>query len=303
MLAGSHQLTGSHHQQAQEQPPYRPVYARQTGARAAIGMGGSATLILLIACFLTGQPHETQAVQESQISRTTTLAKFTTKASMTDPEPIAMAPMKPFAKFDLTPPGFELEKKTLASRETRDENGRIDSLTIGQFGMGAPFLNIDIHQGLGEKEATPDFYLDLSRHAAQLGLSVTRISQPALHQTRLGAFEIADIRLVQPTGEGVMGGSERACLAARLTDPRLKLEIAGLICNPSASKPLARATLACALDHLDYAPTGDDSGFKEFFNKPLASQAALCPGAISQDDVTASIPARKSRGGRKAQQR
>jgi hypothetical protein len=204
--------------------------------------------------------------------------------------------MKPFAAFDLSLAGFEQEKKTIASHMNSDDNGRVDSLTIGQFAMGAPFAHIDIHQGLSEKETAPDFFLDMSRHAAQLGLNVTRISQPGVHQTRLGAFEIADIRLIQPAGNGI-GESDRACFAARHADSKRNLEIAGIICQPSAERPLARSNLACALDRLDYRPTSEDADFRNFFEKVEAPLSSLCANNISHDDITASIPRRKSRAG------
>ena len=274
--------------------PQAPVRARPTGLYAALGMGVSASLILLLAFFQNARPAEAPIVAETTSAPVTFFAKYTTKASMAEVEPVAMAPMKPFAAFDLSLTGFEREKKTISSHATSDENGRIDSLTIGQFAMGAPFAHIDIHQGLSEKETAPDFFLDMSRHAAELGLNVTRISQPGIHQTRLGAFEIADIRLVQPAGNG-LGESDRACFAVRRADSKRNLEIAGIICQPSAERPLVRSSVACALDRLDYRPTGEDAEFRNFFEKAGAPLSTLCANNVSHDDITASIPRRKSR--------
>lgn len=271
-----------------------PVRARPIGLYAALGMGVSASLILLLAFFLNTRPTETPVAFETTSPPETFIAKYTTKATMTDIEPVAMAPMKPFAAFDLSLTGFEQEKKTIASHANGAENGRTDSLTIGQFAMGAPFAHIDIHQGLSDKETPADFFLDMSRHAAELGLNVTRISQPGIHQTRLGAFEIADIRLIQPAGNG-LGESDRACFAVRRADSKHNLEIAGIICQPSAERPLARSSLACALDRLDYRPTGEDAEFRNFFEKAAPPLSSLCANNVSHDDITASIPKRKAR--------
>ena len=296
MRSPSQDLNSYHSPSSCNAAPQAPVRARQTGLYAALGMGISASLILLLAFFLNTQPTEAPVVAETTSAPVTLFSKYTTKATMAETEAVAMAPMKPFAAFDLSLAGFEQEKKTIASHMNSDDNGRVDSLTIGQFAMGAPFAHIDIHQGLSEKETAPDFFLDMSRHAAQLGLNVTRISQPGVHQTRLGAFEIADIRLIQPAGNG-LGESDRACFAARHADSKRNLEIAGIICQPSAERPLARSNLACALDRLDYRPTGEDADFRNFFEKAEAPLSSLCANTISHDDITASIPRRKSRAG------
>lgn len=50
-------------------------------------------------------------VVETTAAPATIFAKYTTKALMTETEPVAMAPMKPFAAFDLSLTGFEHEKK------------------------------------------------------------------------------------------------------------------------------------------------------------------------------------------------
>lgn len=294
MLSPSQDLNSYNSPSSCNAAPQAPVRARQTGRYAALCMGVSASLILLLAFFLNMRPTETPVVVETTSAPATLFAKYTTKATMAEIEPVAMAPMKPFAAFDLSLTGFEHEKKIIASYANNDENGRIDSLTIGQFAMGAPFAHIDIHQGLGEKETTPDFFLDMSRHAAELGLNVTRISQPGMHQTRLGAFEIADIRLVQPASNG-LGESDRACFVARHADRKRNLEIAGIVCQSSAERPLARSSVACALDRLDYRPTGKDAEFRNFFEKAGAPLSPLCANNVSHEDITASIPRRKSR--------
>lgn len=276
------------------EPVYmRPLRARRLGALAAFGMGAGASLILAAAMVLNHRPAETQTVAEVPSALTPPAAKIATKATAAEPDKAGDAKARPFSAFDLAAPEFEREKKTIAVRETEGGAGQIDSLTMGQFAMGVPFMRVDIHQDLGGKDTNPDFFLDMTRHAAQLGLNVAKIGQPAALSTRFGAFETADIRLTQPAGEDV-AASERSCLATRLVDSKLPLEIAGLVCG-AATAPIERASLGCILDRLEYVASGDNKPLTDFF---LAAEAARGKGCanVSHEDVTASIPARKPAG-------
>jgi len=147
--------------------------------------------------------------------------------------PESVAVVKQYAAFDLTSPEFAKEKK---GRSTRQLDGGIreDNLTLGQFSSGEPYLRLDLRQPNGEKRANPDFFLDLTRHAAQAGLSVAKIGQPSPLSTRFGSFEVADIRLSQTSSQGAP--TERACLAMRLAGAKLPVEIAGISCGAPRSR-------------------------------------------------------------------
>ncbi len=287
--------------------------ARRAGERAALGMGIAASFFLLVAALTTGgatppgdqklaigvAPAQgsqgAQGAQVTQVAQTTQVAraaKFTTKASMTQPDLSAPALVKSYAGFDLVATGFEQEKKTVSSRDTGDENGRIDTLTMGEFAHGGTFLRIDIHRGLGPVEASPDFFLDMNRHANRQFLTVNKITRPAPLNTKFGVFEAAEMRM---TAAEAPGADPRACLGARLVDKNNALEITGLFCAATANAPLARATLGCLLDGVDYLPAGAEADVTAFFEKARATQGAGCAN-IAQDEVTASIPARKTRG-------
>lgn len=274
----------------------RPLRARPTGVRAALGMGVSATVVL-IAALLFSAPRDSE-VAETQ-GRAVVAAprvalapagKFSTKIPVENIVEASALVAKPFSAFDIAAPEFDREKKTIAVRDGVEGSGRIDSLTMGQFAMGVPFMRVDIHQDIAEKEATSDFFLDMTRHAAQAGLNVAKIGQPSALVTRFGAFETADIRLAQPAAEGV-AASERACLATRFIDGKLALEIAGLACG-EATRPIDRIALGCIIDRLNYTASPDNAALNDFFGKAEAARGAGCAN-VSREDVTATIPGQK----------
>lgn len=274
---------------------HAPLHARPGGARAAIGMGVSATLILLAALVLVPRksklPEPNVAVKDEEARVTPTpSSKISAKISLEAVEASALM-AKPFSAFDIAAPQFAREKKTIAAHDDGNGSGRIDTITIGQFAMGAPFVRVDIHQDILDKEKTSDFFLDMTRHAAQSGLNVAKIGQPSALITRFGAFETADIRLSQPAADGV-AASERSCLATRFIDGKLALEIAGLACSEGA-RPIDRVALACVLDNIAYTANPDKPGLNDFFAQGAATRGPGCAN-ISRDDLTATIPAQKA---------
>ncbi len=288
-----------------------PVYAgprraRRAGELAALGMGLAASFLLFVAARTWGGPTAESGQNLALVhapaagpapglpaGQVTRVAKFTAKAPMAQPDLSAAALVKSHNGFDLDAPGFAQEKKTLASRDTGDENGRIDTLTIGEFAHGGPFLRIDIHRGLGPVESNPDFFLDMTRHANRQLLTVNKIAHPAPLNSKFGAFEAADMRIA--AADGPPGAEPRACVGARLVDRAGALEIAGLFCPAATGAPFARATVGCLLDSIVYTPAGADETVAAFFEKASATRAAACPNG-GADDVTASIPAVKPRG-------
>ncbi|HEY8214009.1 MAG TPA: hypothetical protein VIG36_07760 [Methylocystis sp.] len=280
-------------------PHYRryaqPLRARPAGARAAIGMGVGATLILLAALTLSPRGAavtETKVVANVERPRAAVSAagKISAKISVEAIEASALM-AKPFGAFDIAAPQFDGEKKTIAVRDGENGSGRIDTIAIGQFAMGAPFIRVDIHQDIVAKEKTSDFFLDMTRHAAQAGLNVAKIGQPSALITKFGPFETAEIRLSQPASEGV-AASERSCYATRFIDGKLALEIAGLACG-EASRPLDRVALGCLLDGVDYTVSADNPALKDFFAQAASTSSIGCAN-MSRDDLTATIPTQKN---------
>lgn len=277
------------HREYAADPRKGPIYARQTGVRAALGMGVGASVILAMAALLIHRPAPSQATAEANApAANETAAKIATKAP-TDLE--ASLTGKGAPGLDIEAPEFEHEKKVVAVGETSDGAPRVDRLTVGQFALGAPFVRVDVHPDLDPKTTNPDFYLDMTRHAKAAGLNVAKIGQPSALTTRFGAFETADIRLSQPGGEGV-AASERACLATRLVETGVPLEIAGIACG-AATKPIDRVALSCILDKLHYAAGGDNKRLNDFFLNAELGRGKGCAD-VSREDVTASIPPHKT---------
>jgi hypothetical protein len=256
------------------QPGARPLYARPLGNIAAAMIGVIALLILGVALVVVGNRPVVEAQTDSA----------TPEAAGGASVPESVAVVKQYAAFDLTSPEFAKEKKAVSTRQL-DGGIREDNLTLGQFSSGEPYLRLDLRQPNGEKRANPDFFLDLTRHAAQAGLSVAKIGQPSPLSTRFGSFEVADIRLSQTSSQGAP--TERACLAMRLAGAKLPVEIAGISCGAPA-KPVDRRTLGCILDRLDYLPKGENKALDMYFLAAEQERGKGCGGAAMSPSASKS---------------
>lgn len=268
-----------------------PLRARVAGERAALGMGAGASLILAAAALLIRVPAPAPAFSTADIDAPpaqTAPAKISAKAS-TDLES-ALGKPTTAAALDIDAPEYAQEKKVVAVGEPKDGAPRVDTITIGQFGAGAPYLRVDVHPEPDPKVINADFFLDLKNHAQTAGLTASKIVGRATTSTRFGAFETADIRLSQPDGEGAASG-ERACIAGRLVDAKTPVKIVSIACGPAA-RPMDRVALACALDKLNYAPGGDNNPLNDFLLRAELARGKGCAN-VSREDLTATIPAQK----------
>jgi hypothetical protein len=249
-------------------PGAKPLYARPTGNLAAAMIGVVAMIVLGVAAiFVKPQPAMEASADNGGRNDSGDIARAPA------PAPIA----KQSAALDLPAPEFAKEKKTLSSRRLEGGDGREDNLTLGEFASGGPYLRLDIRETPADKRANPDFFLDMTRHAAQAGLAVVRISQLSPLATRFGSFETADIRLSQKAG-GESAPTERACLSLRLMGTKHSVEIAGLACGAPA-KPIDRRALGCILDRLDYVSNGENAAFDQFFQAAEQERGKGCGGA------------------------
>jgi hypothetical protein len=250
------------------QPDARPLYARPAGNLAAAMIGVVALLVLGVALiFVKPQPTIEASAANAGQGASADIAQ--------PPGPAVNA--KQIAAFDLATPEFVKEKTTLATRRLDGTGGREDNLTLGEFAFGGPYLRLDIRQTSADKRGNPDFFLDITRHAAQAGLAVGKIGQPSPLASRFGSFETADIRLSQPT-TGESASPERACLALRLMAGKQPVEIAGVVCGAPA-KPIDRRALGCILDRLDYRPNGENVALDQFFLAAEQERGKICGGA------------------------
>lgn len=260
-------------------PPTGDLRARPLGTLAASMIGGAAVLVLGTALFFI-KPRLPQTADASAPPQ----APAAAVAQPAEPPlaPAAAAPAKLSAIFDLTAPEFSKGKKAFSVRR-RDQGGRDDIVTIGEFPDGGLFLRLAILQSGGEKFGNSDFYLDMSRHASQAGLAVVHIGRPSPLTSRFGAFEAADIRLTPNAAESSSGSpiaaGERSCLAVRLMNSKLSLEIVGLACG-AGSKPVDRRAMSCLLNRLDYIAPGENKALDQFFLKIEADdRSQSCSGS------------------------
>jgi hypothetical protein len=245
-------------------PGARQIDARPRGVMAGAAIGGGAMFALVLALLFTARAPITEEAA----------APVAPQTAAAPPQPARPAPApvaKKFASFDLQAPEFAKEPKSFTERSL-DAGGREESVIIGQFAQGGPFLRLDLVMAGGDKAPASDFFLDMKRHAQQAGLDASRIGAPSPVPTRFGAFETADIRLSTEAGE------ERACLAARFLNGKAPLGMAGLICG-AAAHPIDRRALACILDRLDYLSNGENKALDQFFLSAELDRGKGCAGA------------------------
>jgi hypothetical protein len=254
-------------------PSSRILHARRYGSIAATMIGASAIVILGLASIFaspkgSGQPAAPEFVQaQARVEPPPASEKFTLRPSTTTGGAKG-------APFDLTLPELAKLKKDF-STAARERGGRDDILTIGEFAARAPYVRLVVERAEGEK-LNSDFFLDMSRLAAQAGLAVLRVAPPSPLASRFGAVDAAEIRLTQGPLEAASGASdERSCLAFRLVNQKISMETAGLACG-SAAAPIDRRSLSCILDRIDFASGSGDKAVDQFFGGPAVDPAQAC---------------------------
>jgi len=241
-------------------PGPRPIHARPAGMWAATAIGGSA-LLVLFGFLIFGKP------------KTEVAAAPPARGAAIDAPAAQPAVPRPLA-FDLAAPEFAKEAKAVTVR-VLENGGREDSLTLGQFGPSAAFLRLDIRSG-ADKRGSSDFFLDLTHHASDAGLSVQKIGAPAPFATRFGAFEVGEIKLSLAGAEG-----ERVCQAMRLAGSKHGVEIAGIVCG-AGGKQIDRRALPCLVDRLEYRPAADKAALAKFFEASAAERGHACGQAAGE---------------------
>ncbi|MGA9602200.1 MAG: hypothetical protein WBS22_18470 [Methylocystis sp.] len=240
-------------------PREGPIEARPFGVRASLGLGASAMAVLLGFWAFSGRPSET--------------------GPSPAPQARASAAAEPAVQFDLRAPEFSGLPRSVANS---DEGAvRIDSLTIGQFGLGGAFARFDLRQASGDARANPEFTLDLGHEAEQAGLKIAKSGQPSPFASRFGAFEAAEAKI---SGKSAAGASlERDCQTLRLAGAKLGVEIAGVVCA-GPGQTFDRRTLGCLVDQLSFRSNGGTPTVDKFFAlaEPLRGQACA-QAAVSSE--------------------
>lgn len=185
--------------------------------------------------------------------------------------------VKPAPLFALTAPQLGHEKSVYAARRHETGGGREDSLTVGEFGGGRPFLRLSIYRHGAEKAAEAPFYVEMARRAAPLGLSIVHASLEQDQSTRFGPLETAALSLSQ-------GQSKRdACRGFRLVQDTPGLTIGGLACA-GADQDLSAADVGCLVDRLEFTGPNEEDALRGFF-AARAARSGGCGKAIATEQA------------------
>ncbi|WP_018266877.1 hypothetical protein [Methylosinus sp. LW4] len=266
-----------------------PLRARPLGNLAAVSMGVAALLVLLAALAFVRAPSQEAATAPAAAPTASPAPRYANA-----PASAPAAPAERVAAFRLEAPEIDKDPK-ITFDQPLPSGGRQETHAFGAFDTGRPYLRLDILQPAGEKLGNSDFFLDVARHAAQAGLGVVRIGQPTPLVTRAGAFEAAEIKLsLREGGVAAAAAGERSCLAMRLVNASLSMEIAGIACGAGA-KPIDRRAMGCLLDRIYYLPAGDNKALARSFPK---TEGPGCLAAAPASDGEPAKPAAKKRAAR-----
>ena len=178
---------------------------------------------------------------------------------------------RPIQVYALQTAEFGKDVRLYESRSRREGGGRQDFLSYGAAEPGeGPALRVGFFRSDDATARGSTFFVDLARHAAKSGLSVTRAALPGALPTRFGAFEVADVTIARD-------GVETPCLGFRLDIAEPGLLMAGFACG--GAKPVDRPTLACVLDRIDLIAAGEDQALAKFFTAAEQGRGKTCPTA------------------------
>ncbi len=172
-------------------------------------------------------------------------------AILTAPPP-SWEPILPAVAWYGLEPADDSKIPALEARR-RSDGAREDLMLFGAIGE-AGHLRLVVGRNTGGQSGS--FFVELVRHAAQAGLSVTRSAQAHVVETKFGEAQAADVVFSGP--------AEQACLAFRLSHPAEDFSIRGWLCG-TAERPSSDRQLACAIDRLSLAKAVSDPALKTLF--------------------------------------
>lgn len=177
---------------------------------------------------------------------------------------------RPLPMYGLEAPEFARAAFAYAVRRKSDESAREDFLAFGAFSDRQPWLRLSARRGAADAGAAL-FFVEAARRAAEAGLALDRLGQPAPLKTRFGDGEFAEARLVTAGG-----ASREGCLAFSVAANGPALRVTGLVCGPDGAA-FDRRRLACLIGRLDLLGAGDDLELKAFFAEAELRRDPSCP--------------------------
>ena len=201
----------------------------------------------------------------------TTLQAHAEDASSVAPRPRWVDIAKPYPFYTIDAVEFSKAQKSYAAQRLDVGAGRRDMITLGNFGGAAPWLHLTIRRFGSTVGDQTDFFVDITRRAAEAGIAVSHSALPGQIATRFGPLDYASVRLER-------GEVAAQCQAFRFADLGPDLAITGLYCAANGHEPTPGGTV-CLLDRLNLAASGDDAALRKVFVAAELKREQFCAGS------------------------
>lgn len=182
---------------------------------------------------------------------------------------------RPFPAFALAIPEAAGQPASYAIRRNAEGGGRKDMLSLGDADGAGPYLHVEIYRPGSEIRRFGDAQEEITDEAAGLGPVRMHFSDERL-ASKFGPLDIVTFDAIK--------GTPRRCLAfmRSFDDPALRLS--GWFCQ--SGSPVARTTLACALDRLTLLSAASQPKISALFAKAELNRS-FCG---QRDPIIASTP-------------
>ncbi|MGL4437863.1 MAG: hypothetical protein ACRCUE_01185 [Bosea sp. (in: a-proteobacteria)] len=154
----------------------------------------------------------------------------------------------------------------LLARRDINSQAREDQLRTGSFSSEATFAQIALKRL--DTDTLGSFFVDMSRHASEGGLSILRSAQALPVVSKFGALETADMLLSD-------GTTQRNCLAFRHVAIGVSFGFRGWLCG-TAQRAADRQQLTCLIERVTLLASGDDRQLRGYFSKAELQRQPQC---------------------------
>jgi hypothetical protein len=164
-----------------------------------------------------------------------------------------------------------------AARRERHSGAREEIVTAGRFDGDGPWLVMSLAR---TSEPPARLAVTLARRASERGIALARSASPGALATKFGPIEAADITLGgAPFSADALRtdrtATGRACIGFRHAPDDVALTITGWFCGTDA-RPADRAALACLIERVGIAATGDDAALRQHFARAELNRQSSC---------------------------
>jgi hypothetical protein len=168
--------------------------------------------------------------------------------------------------FALSIAEFDGQPVRLLARRDINSQAREDQLQTGSFALDAAFTRISLKRL--EADQTASFFIDMSRHASESGLSILRSAQAVPVSSKFGVLETADVLISD-------GRSSRSCLGFRHVAEGVSFSFRGWLCG-SGARPADRQQLTCLTERITLVASGEDRQLRGYFSKAELQRQPQC---------------------------